>query len=122
MRELTISSRSKAALEAYADERFVDRLVFLVSDMAAPEEGPSEVRRRCRDLVARARARGFTTEFEVAVYTACGFAEGDDFDLRADLSYRSILENLHATARAKAEMLALVLERSESVGSPEGEA
>jgi hypothetical protein len=101
-----------AALAEYADQCYLDRLVSLVSDSAPPEESPSSVRERCRELVRRARCCGFSTEFEVATYVACGFVEGMDFDQRDDRRYRSVLESAGLSARSKAEMLAFVLDNA----------
>jgi hypothetical protein len=118
MIDFRISKHSMSVLAGYSDERFVDRLAALVGD---EDEPPSVVRQRCRELMARARERGFATEFEVATFVACGFTEGDDFDQQADSPYARILENPQAGPRAKAEMLAMMLERSEAANDDEGE-
>ena len=122
MSEPRISSRSMAALAEYAEQCYLDRLVSLVSDSPQRGETLSSVRERCRELVRRARSRGFSSEFEVATYVACGFAEGMNFELLDDRPYRRILENPRGSPRSRAEMLALLLENTDYGDADEDEA
>jgi hypothetical protein len=102
-----------AALAESSEERYLDRLASLVSELAPATESAAAIRERCRELVRRARARGISTEFEVAAFVACGFAGGMDFDTRAGLPYRRILESPGVPPRVMARMLAFVLENAE---------
>jgi hypothetical protein len=113
MLEFQIRPKLLTVLSRHAEQLYLERLVSLVSEWAQPNEPPSATRERCRELVRRARARGFATEFEIAIYVACGFAEGMNFEGRDDRPYRRILEDGRLSPRHKAQMMTLLLENAE---------
>jgi hypothetical protein len=117
MNALRISAHSMSVLEQYSERRYLDRLASLVAGLTDGGETEKEILAECRELAARARANGFTTEFEVAAYVACSFAEGANFGKLPQ--YQNVFESPSLPARAKADMLLMILEHSSRSGSRE---
>ena len=110
MNEFPVSAHSMSVLRQYSERNYLDRLMTQVAGLTEPDEAEEETREHCRELAAMARSHGLTTEFEIAAYVTCGFAEGHGFDRHPP--YRSVIESSSVSARSKAEMLMLILEYS----------
>ena len=101
-----------AALAQASEELFRRRLIGLVSSRPWHQPDP-EIDAKCMDWIARARAAGFTTEFEVAAFVLCGFHFGANFCSRPDLPFDRILRDPGAKRRIQASQMLVVLEESE---------
>ena len=108
MREFQISAHSMSVLRQYSEDLYCERLAALVSGLTDGHEPAHGIQAECRVLTAQARVAGFQTEFEIAAYVACAFAEGHDFGE----PYRTVVNSPGMSARSKAEMLMLLLEHS----------
>ena len=110
---MQIRAAQMLAIEQATEKRFQARVVRLLREEEDPEARDPDVPAKCRELVARARALGLATEFEIAVYAMCGCVFGTDFDSRSDLPFRRILHEPGTEPRLKAAQMAAVLEQSE---------
>ena len=117
MNELRISAHSMSVLKQHSERCYLDRLAALVAGLTDGGETEEEILAECRELAARARANGFTTEFEVAAFVTCRFAEGANFEELPQ--YRNVFESPSLPACAKADMLLMILEHSARSGSGE---
>ena len=105
-----------AQLEAFQkaiQKDFPRRLVTIFSDQDEGAESDPQLLEQCRRLAERAPRYGLRTEFEIATFVACGVELGDDFDARAELPYRSILQHPSLAPRLKAAQLLELFEESE---------
>jgi hypothetical protein len=113
-----IRDEQMKAMAQASEDRYVDRLVKLVTEHQRPEERDPDVRVKCQQCIPRARAAGLTTEFEVAAYVSCNFHFGPDFDSRPDLPFNRILEEPGTEPRLKAAQMVQVLKESEEQKKP----
>jgi hypothetical protein len=100
------------AMSPPLESRFLDRVVQFVIDEIGAEEVPT-IRTTCQQLISRARTAGFSTEFEIVAFVACGCVFGVDFDSNRDILCGSILRDPNSDAQSKAEQLATMLDRRE---------
>jgi hypothetical protein len=113
---MQIRDRQIQALGGPTSERFLDRLVELISGGEPPEDEPG-LRKTCQELMKRAGAYGLTTEFEVAAFVSCGVMFGMDFDSRGDMPYQKILTEADVDPRLKAAQLAMTIQKAEEEDS-----
>ena len=98
---------------------FLNRLEQFVAGLRSPGTvSGADNREFCAHLIARARARGLYSEFEIATFAACAVLAGDDFDKRDDLPFKLILSRPSAEPRLKAAQMKLELDRMRGAASP----
>lgn len=110
---MQLRDEQRKRLNAMSETAYLDRLMAFVKENTDPEESCSVTRATCANLMKRAGAYQFVTEFEVAVFVVCGVVFGADFDSRADGVFKRILQESDTAPRLKAAQMVRVLEESE---------